>query len=25
MFRALYSHHQEVEIYWCSIWYRHSR
>ena len=23
MFRALYSHHQEVELYWCSIWYRH--
>jgi len=24
MFRALYAHHQEVELYWCSIWYRHS-
>ena len=24
MFRALYVHHQEVEMYWCSIWYRHS-
>ena len=23
MFRALYAHHQEVEFYWCSIWYRH--
>jgi len=23
MFRALYAHHQEVELYWCSIWYRH--
>ena len=23
MFRALYAHHQEVELYWC-IWYRHS-
>ena len=22
MFRALYDHHQEVELYWCSIWYR---
>jgi len=22
MFRALYAHHQEVELYWCSIWYR---
>jgi len=24
MFRALYAHHQEVELYWCSNWYRHS-
>jgi len=24
MFRALYAHHQEVELYWCSICYRHS-
>jgi len=24
MFRALYTHHKEVELYWCSIWYRHS-
>jgi len=23
MFRALYAHHQEAELYWCSIWYRH--
>jgi len=23
MFRALYAHHQEVELYWCSIWYCH--
>ena len=22
MFRALYAHHQEVEFYWYSIWYR---
>jgi len=22
MFLALYAHHQEVELYWCSIWYR---
>ena len=22
MFRALYAHHQEVELYWCSFWYR---
>jgi len=22
MFRALYAHHQEVEWYWLSIWYR---
>ena len=22
MLRALYAHHQEVELYWCSIWYR---
>ena len=21
MFGALYAHHQEVELYWCSIWY----
>jgi hypothetical protein len=21
MFRALYAHHQEGELYWCSIWY----
>ena len=25
MFRALYAHHQEVELYWCCIWYRHSQ
>ena len=25
MFRALYAHHQEAELYWCSIWYRHSQ
>ena len=25
MFRALYAHHQEVDLYWCSIWYRHSQ
>jgi len=25
MFRALYAHHQEVELYWCSIWYRQSQ
>ena len=25
MFRALYVHHQEAELYWCSIWYRHSQ
>jgi len=25
VFRALYAHHQEVELYWCGIWYRHSR
>jgi len=25
MFRALYVHHQEVELYWSSIWYRHSQ
>jgi len=25
MFRALYAHHQEVELYWCSVWYRHSQ
>jgi len=24
MFRALYAHHQEVEFYWWSIWYRHT-
>jgi len=24
MFRALFAHHQESELYWCSIWYRHS-
>jgi len=24
MFRGLYAHHQEAELYWCSIWYRHS-
>ena len=23
MFRASYAHHQEVELYCCSIWYRH--
>jgi len=22
MFQALYAHRQEVELYWCSIWYR---
>ena len=22
IFRALHAHHQEVELYWCSIWYR---
>ena len=22
MFRTLYAQHQEVELYWCSIWYR---
>jgi len=22
MFQALYAHHQEDEVYWCSIWYR---
>ena len=22
MFRALYAHHQEAELYWSSIWYR---
>jgi len=25
MFRALYAHHQEAELYWCSIWYRLSQ
>jgi len=25
MFRALHAHHQEVELYWCSIWYSHSQ
>jgi len=25
MFRTLYAHHQEVEFYWCSIWYRHTQ
>jgi len=25
MFPALHAHHQEVELYWCSIWYRHSQ
>jgi len=25
MFRALYAHHQEDELYWCSIWYCHSQ
>jgi len=25
MFRALYANHLEVELYWCSIWYRHSQ
>jgi len=25
MFRALHDHHQEAELYWCSIWYRHSQ
>jgi len=24
MIRALDTHHQEVELYWCSFWYRHS-
>jgi len=23
MFQALYAHHEEDELYWCSIWYRH--
>ena len=22
MFRTLHAHHQETELYWCSIWYR---
>jgi len=21
MFLALYAHHQEAELYWCSVWY----
>jgi len=25
MFRADYAHHQEFELYWCSIRYRHSQ
>jgi len=25
MFRALYAHHHEVELYWCSIYYRDSQ
>jgi len=25
MFRRLYAHLQEGELYWCSIWYRHSQ
>jgi len=25
MFRALYAHNQEAELYWCGIWYRHSQ
>jgi len=25
MFQALYAHHQETELYWCSIWYRNSQ
>jgi len=25
MFPALYPHHQEGELYWCSLWYRHSQ
>ena len=25
MFRALHAHHQEGELYWCSICYRHSQ
>jgi len=25
MFQAFYAHHQEAELYWCSIWYRHSQ
>jgi len=20
-----FEHHQQVELYWCSIWYRHSQ
>jgi len=24
MFRALRAHREEVELYWCSIWYRNS-
>jgi len=22
MFQAFHAHHQEIELYWCSIWYR---
>jgi len=25
MFRVSYAHHQEFELYWCRIWYRHSQ
>jgi len=25
MFRTLYAHHEEGELQWCSIWYRHSQ
>jgi len=25
MFQALYAHHQEIKLYWWSIWYRHSQ
>ena len=24
MFWAIYAHHQEAELYWCTIWYHHS-
>jgi len=25
MFRELYAHHQEAELYWCSVWYYQSQ